>query len=143
MILQLPLTHSRTFFCEITSQCQPFATEFPSMGDHLPSEIELLDRNESADIKPMMSLPVSALTSGGIGSFGRQAQAAYLLDQLLTAIKIIDIEVKQAELFRIDGELQSFLSIVINQCRGTWGLYCGSIAMTIRYVDMFVGLSAT
>ena len=110
------------------------------MDDRLPSETELLDRNEPADIKPMMSLPVSALNFGGIGSFGRQAQAAYLLDQLLTTTKIADIEVKQAELSRIDGDLQSFLSIVMDQCRGTWGLYCGSIAITIRYVDMLAVL---
>lgn len=90
----------------------------------------------------MMSLLVSPLTFGGVGSFGREAQAAYLLDRVLSAIKIADIEVKQAELSRIDGELQSFLSIVMDQCGGTWGLYCGSIAIIIRYVNISAGLCA-
>jgi len=62
----------------------------------------------------MMSLPVSPLTFGGVGSFSREAQAACLLDQVLSAIKIADIGVKQAELSRIDSELQSFLTIVMD-----------------------------
>lgn len=76
---------------------------------------------------------VSALTGLDIGGFGREVQAAFLVDQLIVALKLTEIDIQYAELSRIDGDLQSFLSILMTQQDGTRGVYCGSIAMSIRY----------
>lgn len=89
-----------------------------------------------------MGLSVSALTFDGIGSLGREVQAAYLLDQVLVAMKIADLEVKLSSLSRIDSELQLFLGVLLHLCHGGWGVYCGSVSITIRYVDVSFGLGA-
>jgi hypothetical protein len=114
---------------------QPLAKRFPSNFEALPSESAVLDRNDTIYIRAMMRLSVS-LDIKHVGNFGRQTQAAYLLDQVLNIIKIVDTKTKLLELAKADKNLMVFLGILLEKSYKTEEHYCGSIAICIRYVSM-------
>ncbi|KAI9730903.1 MAG: hypothetical protein M1834_005621 [Cirrosporium novae-zelandiae] len=105
----------RIFFCEFMPPDQPPASKFPGKDDPLPSEMELLSKIHATNIGSMTSPPVSPVPPDSVGGFGRVAQAAQLLDQVRSAIRIVDTEDRQAKLLRLDVELQSFLGMVMAQ----------------------------
>jgi hypothetical protein len=125
--------YTRTFNCEITTPNQPFATEFPDINGSLPSEADVLDRKSGTNFRPIIGLSVTSFIASNIGGFGRHAQAAYLLDQVLKTIKMPDLDGMHTELSRIDSEMQLFLGVVMEQSCGTWAPYCAAISITIRY----------
>jgi len=79
-----------------------------------------------------MSPPPSPHVYRHNSGFARSAQAAYLLEGLIDAIKIREVEGLHNLLSELDMEMREFLGTVMNQCDGTWGIFCGSIAMTVR-----------
>lgn len=126
------MKYLRVLSCESALSGRPRATEFPSRIERVPSEIDLLDRSEGASESGISDIPVSENTTEGVGCFGREAQIAYLLDQVLQTVKLSDVDEKQAQFATIDRELRAFLNILFEQCEGTWGMYCASVAIGIR-----------
>lgn len=112
---------------------RPLATRSPDTHDILP--VEDLDDDT---IDPQLLIPrhlASDTSAMGLGTFAREAQATYLLDQVLQITKIKELSlIHFAELSRLDTELQQFLSIVMQQCGGVWGIYCGAICGAITWV---------
>jgi hypothetical protein len=114
---------------------RPFATDSPNKNSYLPSESENLDLHDRGDSKGPIKQFVSATSLCGVGTFGREAQATFLLGHVLEVVKAVRFDdATQIEVLRIDGELQVFLSTVMEQCAGTWGKYCGALSMCITYV---------
>ncbi|KAJ5669113.1 hypothetical protein N7462_010183 [Penicillium macrosclerotiorum] len=74
----------------------------------------------------------STFHSPNVGSFGRAAQATALLDHVIKTFSLADISSKQTTLDELDSLLRSFLAAVMQQCQGTWVVYCGAIAIAIR-----------
>lgn len=68
----------------------------------------------------------------GVGSFGREAQAAYLLHRVFQIMNIDDPEIIQKSAAELDKDLQKFAGIVMKQAGGVWGFYCGVNAMAIK-----------
>lgn len=65
--------------------------------------------------------------------FARAGQAAWLLDQVLKTPPQSDLDQALSQMLDLGSEIQSFLAILMEQCHGTWGVYCGAIAISIRY----------
>lgn len=75
-------------------------------------------------------------SSSNLSSFGRQAQAIYLLDRCLNEIshfKQGDSESQLLKLQELDKDLQERLSVFMTQTPHETGLRCGTIATVIRY----------
>ena len=118
---------------EVTNLGQPLATIFLSLEDPLPSEREFMNNEDGIGEDGLRSNPpLSSFHLESVGCFGREAQSAYLLDRVIGAIRLDDLDVKQAELSGIDQELQSFLGVIMEQCHGRWGWYCGAVGIAIR-----------
>lgn len=129
----------RSFFCEVIPPDQPFASIFPGADYPLPSEFSLPGQaNEAVCNEPIKTPLLPPLLFNSSSGFGRQAQAVCLLEKVFSAIKIVDIRDLQSALLKLDVDLQTFLSTVMDQCDGTWGRFCGSIAISIRYACVFI-----
>jgi hypothetical protein len=121
---------------EIAYRNQRPATEYPSEDSLLPSDLGLAQQRQSPlfDVEPLDTPTLSAVHASNVNSFGRQAQAVHLLDQVLRVISLpADVEPKLPELRRLDGELQAFLTLLMGECGWARGLHCGPIATAIRY----------
>ena len=59
------------------------------------------------------------------------AHAAWLSDQVFEAIKLPDLNMQFLHLNKLDVSLQSFLAVVMERSSVS-GIFCGTIAMTIR-----------
>ncbi|MCJ1479647.1 hypothetical protein MMC13_008333 [Lambiella insularis] len=110
---------------------KPLATQLPSIDRDLPSDIDLADRSSVTKAETIEHQPVYAFDSETVGSFGREVQATYLYAKVLEAMEIEDPVAKQVEQLHMDSSLQAFFTSIISQCGSTWGLYCGSIALSI------------
>ena len=116
---------------------QPLITRFPNSLEPLPSESAILDQNDIIHVNLKAHLSVSTVDVQHIGSFGRQTQAACLLDQVLNMIQIIDIQTNLSEVAKADQNLMELLGILLEKSDQEEEHYCGSIAICIRYVGMF------
>ncbi|KAK8101830.1 hypothetical protein PG999_012204 [Apiospora kogelbergensis] len=133
--------YERAALCEATLPDQPLITSMLDPDGPLPSESAVLDLS---DAEPYLSFPIpegeeyplcsrlSALKEADTGAFGRTAQASWLLGQVLSALHIPDLETRLACLRRLDGELQMFLSDLVQQTSGKRGPFCGSVSLSIR-----------
>ncbi len=101
---------------------QPLITTIQSADEKVPVVEEPLDYGDLPSI--------SQIAPGNIGGFAREAQAAYLLDRVFVAMKFIDGTSQSSELSIVDAELQSLISVVMNQ--SVKGVLCGAIAIAIR-----------
>ncbi|KAK8110302.1 uncharacterized protein PG998_006759 [Apiospora kogelbergensis] len=122
--------YERAALCEATVPDQPLVTSMLDPDGPLPSESAVLDLS---DTEPYLSFPIpegeeyplcsrlSALKEADTGEFGRVAQASWLLGQVLSALHIPDLETRLACLRRLDGELQMFLSDLVQQTSGKRG----------------------
>lgn len=83
---------------------------------------------------PLLDAPISASDSTNVGSFHAYAQAACLADNLFNAMRIIDMELRYEELFKIDRQIQEFLNRIMKfNCDSIFERYCGAISIGIRY----------
>jgi hypothetical protein len=98
----------------------------------MPLEGSDLDDGNMEVAEPIFRYFVSATALPGVGSLGREAQAAYLLDRVLVAVdgEVMD-DAKWAELCALDQILQPFMSMVMEQAGGRWGYYCGANSLAI------------
>ncbi|KAF5983438.1 transcriptional regulatory protein moc3 [Fusarium bulbicola] len=74
-------------------------------------------------------------SSSGLSSFGRQAQAIYLLDRCLNETsqsEPSDSESQLLKLQQVDKDLQEWMSVLMTQTPHEPGLRCGTIATVIR-----------
>ncbi|MCJ1403640.1 hypothetical protein MMC11_006863 [Xylographa trunciseda] len=116
---------------ETTSADKPLATQLLNPDDDLPLDLDLVERKAQTDAVAFGRQPVHAFHSEMIGSFGREAQAAYLYARVLETVETKSPVVQQFELLQMDSILQAFFITVTSQSAATWGLHCGSISITI------------
>ncbi|CAJ2511203.1 Uu.00g068280.m01.CDS01 [Anthostomella pinea] len=119
---------------EVTVPEQPLVTLAPSEDARLPTEPEVLDRSDVLDRSSICNVVVSSLFTIEVGGFGRAAQAASLADRVIQAFSIADLRSRLVHLDALDSALQSFLTTVLSQCHGQWGIYCAAIALAIRTI---------
>ena len=101
------------------------------MTDDLPFEYEVLDQTPDNIHSEYKSL--TDWSNKTVGSFGRSAQATFLLSRTIVSMKIDDLKARHSVLSDIDAQLQQLLSIVLKQAGGIWGPYCGAVAITLKY----------
>ncbi|KAJ5496665.1 hypothetical protein N7463_008652 [Penicillium fimorum] len=121
----------RTFLCELAIVNQPLGSMMPARDDRLPLEPAILDQRNPATALTS-GVAIQALNSSQVGSFGRAAQAAWLLDGVLQALSMADPDQKHAHLTECNRTLQSFLAVIMQQHGGNYGMLCVPIALTIR-----------
>lgn len=102
------------------------------MEHELPSELEVLDPNPGIDINYTRPQTLASWNNESVRSFGREAQATYLLTHVLESMKIGDPKARHEALSNIDADLQQFLSFVMKQVGGSWGFCCGAVATFIK-----------
>ncbi|KAI1378394.1 hypothetical protein F4677DRAFT_443607 [Hypoxylon crocopeplum] len=122
----------RTIVCDVTVPEQPLVTIAPSEDARLPTESEVLAQGDSIDLNTMSNVLVSSPISIEVGGFGRAAQAASHLDQVLKGFQMPDLRSRLVHLDFLDLGLQGFLKLVMQQCQGKWAIFCGAIALAIR-----------
>ena len=123
---------SRAIGCDPMMNGRPLATRYIRNDDFLPLEMEGLDENAGIASEPLCHNYVSETTLPDIGSFGRHAQAAYLLDTVLLAVdaEILD-ETRWSQIYTLHYTLQTLLSTIMEQVGGRWGAYCGATSLTV------------
>ena len=119
---------SRTFLCELSVVDQPLVSRMPEPDGWLPTLGQWSAPSPDSPNTPS----VRSFDSPHVGGFGRAAQATALLDQVVKALSLADLGSKRTQLDELDGLLRSFLATVMQQCQGTWGVYCAAIAIAIR-----------
>ncbi|KAH6673299.1 hypothetical protein B0J14DRAFT_700321 [Halenospora varia] len=108
---------------------RPLATRSICGEDHLPLEPEDLSGQGGETTSFQYRYPVSATSLASLGSFGRDAQATYLMEKVRNAIQAG--QVYGDNLVVLGSELQSVLGMVMTQTAGRCGVYCGSSQMLI------------
>lgn len=131
LIIRL-LIFYRFIMSETTSTDKSLATQLPDIDECLPLDIDLAQQSSKTEVDSIWHQPVYAFNSETVGSFGREVQAAYLYAWVLEVMKIEDPVAQRVELSQLDSNLQSFFTKITSQSGTTWGLYCGSIAFTVR-----------
>ena len=117
-----------------TMRNRPLATRYIQDNDNIPLEPEHLSGIFEKERDTPQRYLVSNLSKSGIGSFGREAQAAYLLDQVLIAIeRRADVE---EEMKPIGLAIQRLFGTVMEQTEGRWDVCCGSIQMILTCVPL-------
>lgn len=101
------------------------------MKDDLPSEYEVLEQTPDTIHSEYRSL--ANWSNKTVGSFGRSAQATFLLSRTIVSMKIDDLKARHSVSLDIDAQLQQLLSIVLKQGGGICGPYCGAVAITLKY----------
>ncbi|KAB5545743.1 hypothetical protein GE09DRAFT_1132274 [Coniochaeta sp. 2T2.1] len=122
----------RMIYCDVTVSEQPLITTFPKYDVRLPTEPYLLERSSDTSGEPGSPLSVSCLFEEDIGSFGRSAQAAWLVDRVFQSFSVPDWDTRLAQLHALDGEIQAFLTMLIHPKYTGRGPACTTIAMGIR-----------
>ncbi len=122
------LISGRIILLELVPSDQPLASVSPSADDLLPPDRDFLGLDEDATYNQCLSPCLNR-----VGPFGRLAQAVYLVEKLLNALKIVDITDLQTALSSLDFELQRFLDLVMGLVDQS-SPFCGSIGVTVRYV---------
>jgi hypothetical protein len=132
MYLQPSADCSRIIGCEPQMNGRPLATRYIRDDDYMPVELEDLDDGFGDITESVPRYFVSATALPGVGTFGRHAQAAYLLDRVLLAVDVDELDdTRWSELCILDHTLQPLLSTIMEQVGGRWGVYCGATAMVI------------
>ena len=128
---------NRALCCELDAFKQPLVTTSPPGDAHLPVEYSVLDRNDivgdEASSITRNTVLVSSLTSTReIGGFARAAQATHLLDQVIRALALPDLDNRLLLLQGLDDAIQSFLTLILSQFQGRTEVNCAAIAIAIR-----------
>jgi hypothetical protein len=118
----------------VTVPEQPLLTVVPGANARLPSEPEALAQPDAPELCPRPNITVSSLASEGVGGFGRGAQAALLLDQVLKSFQTPNLNDRLVHLDGLDAALQTFLTVVLQQSHGKPGPFCGAISLAIRSI---------
>ncbi|KAB5547374.1 hypothetical protein GE09DRAFT_1131071 [Coniochaeta sp. 2T2.1] len=122
----------RMIYCDVAVSEQPLITTFPKHDVRLPTEPYLLEQSSDPSRESVSPLSVSCLLEEDIASFGRSAQAAWLVDRVFRSFIVPDWETRLAQLHTLDGEIQAFLAMLIHPKYTGRGPACTTIAMGIR-----------
>jgi hypothetical protein len=106
---------------------RPLATRPIQDDDYLPLEPELLDGSQQDIIQQRYFVSANSLT--GVGQFGREAQATYLLDRVRVVIQAG--QTSEHTLYSLGYELKNLLGTVMEQVDGRKGVYCRATQMLI------------
>lgn len=113
---------------------RPLATRPVRETDYLPLEPTDMDTpGGTLDLAPKLRYCVSAKVTN-IGSFGREAQAVYMFDRVRLAIEAGNTSPHCS--YPLGRELQTLLSMVMEQVAGRSGIYCGATQILIVYVTV-------
>lgn len=63
----------------------------------------------------------------------RVTQAVWLLDRVFKAFEEQDVDVRLAQLDKLDYSLRGCLALTMDQSEGRWGLFCTANAIIFRY----------
>jgi hypothetical protein len=101
-------------------------------GFSLPLTGLVVDRE--MDQLPLDCLPLSTPLHTRVGSFNRQAQAAYYANQVLRHIANHDVhdEKCQSNWMELDCDLQALFKGIIEEAANDWELCCEAAALTRR-----------
>ena len=124
----------RTFFCDVTVKEQPLITVIPNGDGKLPTEAIILEQSDFQGPESIPYLPISSISAIDVGAFGRAAQAAWLLDQVLKVSKTPNLDTDLVQVRGLDTDLRTFLGAVVQQCNGERGIFCEAIAIAIELV---------
>lgn len=127
---------------EVTTKDQPLITSVPPENTALPTEPNSIDQGIPVfSNTPVPKILVSAPHEVHVGGFGRLAQAIMLVDQILKAFSICDVDARLSTLHNINTSLQSFLEVVVKQHSGKPSSYCSAVVIAIRYVQRVISTS--
>ncbi|TRX91524.1 hypothetical protein FHL15_007529 [Xylaria flabelliformis] len=70
------------------------------------------------------------LSAIDVRGFSRAAQAAWLVDQVLTSYDIANFDARLSRLVALDESIQAFLSSSMQQCQGEGGVFCEANVVT-------------
>ena len=134
-LILLLLSHSdrcsRLCCCETTFTRKRLVTQLPDTRSLLPIEEEDFDKHARRHRSEIGASWDHILPT--VGCFGREAQAMFLLDQVLSIADAGGGKYRsREEVSRIDQDLRSLLYVLLAQCRGVRGLCCGAIAIVLR-----------
>ncbi|KAF2162683.1 hypothetical protein M409DRAFT_58095 [Zasmidium cellare ATCC 36951] len=119
----------RLLVLETSNPWQPLLTPLPSEVHSLPS---------SSATPPKVTSRASITSFDSVDGSGRAAQAAVLMDRVLNFVGNLDSnaaflgQTVLTDLTYIDADIQSFLSLVLEQCHGVWGQFCCSVATAMK-----------
>ncbi|RDW87994.1 hypothetical protein BP6252_00026 [Coleophoma cylindrospora] len=131
--------YERVIFCDIMPIDQHLATAFPSSVAPLPLESAVLDKTDDIHSRASTRRLGSAIDIEHLSNFVGQAQAANLLDQVLSVIRTVDRKTKLLELPKIDERLMGLLGVLLEKSYSTREHYCGAIAICIRALHVLHG----
>lgn len=118
----------------MTVSGQQLITTLSNNELQVPTEPDILEQGPVLSLESIPRVPVCCLTAMDVGGFGRSAQAAWLLDQVLKAFDISSWDARLEQLHGLDGDLQAFLAMLIHPGYGGKGAVCETIAIAIRSV---------
>lgn len=133
------LNFHRTMAIEHVESRTPFVCQTPPMNQQLPSDGIRIDQDDAAVHPSDGYIPISfELRSGTptrLGPYPREAQAAYLLSQVLDHIidDNLDEEARQRQAEELDNSLQSLLIAMLEPLSGyARGDSCGAYSICMR-----------
>jgi hypothetical protein len=111
-------------------------TEYPSLEAPLPSDFDPdVDADpQFLDVEVLNSPSLGQLYRDDIGYFARHAQVGFLLDQLLSIMRLPFDRSTWLRLRELDGEVQNLSSLLMQDEKWAKRYGFGAIASNIRYV---------
>ncbi|KAJ3498634.1 hypothetical protein NLG97_g967 [Lecanicillium saksenae] len=112
------------------------AAELPAQGSILPTDLK--PERDCRGISPidtdlLQRAPEAPFEGTKVQSFGRQAQAVYLLDRVIRISSLASgTESRQAELQQLDRDIQAFLGMVLEECERLREFRCSVVATAVR-----------
>lgn len=127
----------RLIVAELNEKSQLQTTKFPAKNLYLPIDLSFrVGHEEEAIGGPQCSAPLEVFESKHVSSFGRQAQAVYMLDQSLHIFASSEtclVKLRAAKM--LDEKLQEFLALIMRDYTVP-GRQCGANAIVIRYAQI-------
>ena len=122
--------YARAVVSEREHHHQALAARFPGDDSLLPWDLNV---DEADDAQVSSAERLSSVNCANVSSFGRQAQAAYLLDRVLSVYHGLDrIQNSAVGMSDLDRELQSFLDRVMGDGHTAHMHRAGAVAITVR-----------
>ncbi|EED23116.1 conserved hypothetical protein [Talaromyces stipitatus ATCC 10500] len=113
-------------------------TGYPNIDCQLPLDLLPSDSSlsQSIDYQSSISATLSCLETGNVSWFGRQAQAIFLLDNVLEVVRTASkTGITQGILqgaVELDGMIRNFLAMLLEESRQKKTSLCSSVAFSIR-----------
>jgi hypothetical protein len=105
--------------------------EFPGSLSRPPSDLGLA---QPSDCTILSSATLSCMDATSISRFGRQAQAVFILDRVLSMSRVASKSSRTtfSELAEADGQIRGFLAVLMDDSQRKKIPLCTSVAICIR-----------